>query len=106
LGDDTATSESRNSYKSPLWRDFCANLDAHTFARPQLYGMETRYQDFIRDVLITVHMNLREIRERKSFADPEELTYIDAKLVAYEEMLSILRDSADQFQIPRDELGL
>jgi hypothetical protein len=51
-------------------------------------------------------MNLRELRDRKTFADPEEMTHIDAKLIAYEEMLSILRDSADQFSIPRKELGL
>ena len=68
--------------------------------------MESKYEDFIRDILITIHMNLRELRERKLFADPEELTYIDAKLIAYEEMLAILRDSADQFGIPRGELGL
>ena len=68
--------------------------------------MHSSYEDFIRDVLITIHMNLRELRERKSFADSEEHTHIDAKIIAYEEMLSILRDSADQFRIPRKELGL
>lgn len=68
--------------------------------------MPTRYEDFVRDVLITLHMNLRELRERKNFADPAELTHIEAKLLAYEEMLSILRDSADQFRIPKEELGL
>jgi len=68
--------------------------------------MQARYEDFVRDVLITLHMNLRELRERKNFADPEELDHIEAKLLAYEEMLSILRDSADQFRIPRQELGL
>ena len=68
--------------------------------------MESKYEDFIRDVLITIHMNLRELRERKSFADPEEMTHIEAKMIAYEELLSILRDSADQFNIPRAELGL
>ncbi len=44
------------------------------------------YPDFIRDVLITVHMNLHELEERRTFADPEELTYIEAKLAAYREM--------------------
>ena len=82
-----------NHKKDSLWRTY-------------LCGMESRYQDFIRDVLITVHMNLRELRERKSFADGEELTHIEAKLLAYEEMLLILRDSADQFKIPKRELGL
>jgi len=51
-------------------------------------------------------MNLREIQERKNFADPEELTYIEAKLLAYHEMLSILRSSADEFGIPKEEIGL
>ncbi len=68
--------------------------------------MQAKYEDFIRDVLITVHMNLRELRERKSFADAAELDHIEAKLLAYEEMLSILRDSAEQFGLPKAELGL
>lgn len=68
--------------------------------------MKTSYEDFIRDVLITIHMNIRELRERRNFADPEELPHIDAKLLAYEEVLGILRDSADEFGVPRPELGL
>ena len=68
--------------------------------------MEQRYQDFIRDVLITLHMNLHDLQERKGFADPEELTHIEAKLLAYQEMLAILKDSADEFGIPKEELGI
>jgi len=68
--------------------------------------MVERYQDFIRDVVITLHANIRETGERKNFADPEELTHIEARLQAYHEMLSILRDSADEFQIPKEELGI
>jgi hypothetical protein len=68
--------------------------------------MSSKYEDFVRDVVITLHMNLRELRERKNFADPEELTHIDAKLLAYEEMLGILRDSAREFNIPAGEFGL
>jgi hypothetical protein len=68
--------------------------------------MKARYEDFVRDVLITIHMNLRELRERKNFAEPEELSHIDAKILAYEEMLGILRDSAEEFDLPRNELGL
>ena len=64
------------------------------------------YPDFIRDVVITLHMNLHELEERKSFADPEELTHIEAKLMAYREMLSILQVSAMEFGIPKAELGL
>jgi len=61
---------------------------------------------FLQDVLITLHANIRDLKERKSFADPEELTHIEAKLIAYTEMLSILRSSADEFGIDRNEIGL
>lgn len=68
--------------------------------------MKTSYIEYIQDVLITIHMNIRELQERKTFADPEELTHIEGKLLAYREVLSILRDSADEFGIPKEEVGL
>ena len=68
--------------------------------------MKTAYEDFLRDIVITIHMNIRELNERKNFADPEELPHINVKLLAYEEVLSILRQSADEFKIPKDEFGL
>jgi len=68
--------------------------------------MEQRYIEFVQDVLITIHENLRELSERKGFADPEELTHIEAKMLAYNEILAILRDSANTFQLPKEELGL
>ncbi|RAV97999.1 hypothetical protein [Pseudochryseolinea flava] len=68
--------------------------------------MQQRYVEFIHDVLITLHANIREIKERRNFATPEELTYIEAKLLAYNEMLSILQSSADEFGIDRKEIGL
>jgi hypothetical protein len=68
--------------------------------------MIEQYQDFIRDVVITLHMNIRETGERKNFAEPEELGHIEARLQVYREVLSILRDSADEFRIPKEEFGL
>lgn len=68
--------------------------------------MIEHYQDFIRDVVITLHMNIRETGERKNFAEPEELGHIEARLQVYHEVLSILRDSADEFRIPKEEFGL
>ncbi|HYG18816.1 MAG TPA: hypothetical protein VD816_07800 [Ohtaekwangia sp.] len=68
--------------------------------------MQGPYIEFLQDVLITMHANIRELRERKSFANPEDLTYIEAKLTAYNELLSILRSSADEFGIDRDAIGL
>lgn len=65
-----------------------------------------RYIEFIQDVLISIHENLRDLNERRNFADPEELPHIEAKIVAYQEMLSILRMSADTFGLPRHEIGL
>lgn len=68
--------------------------------------MRNRYVEFVQDVLITLHANIRDLKERRSFADPEELTHIEAKLLAYNEMLSILRSSADDVGLDRQELGL
>jgi hypothetical protein len=68
--------------------------------------MEASYQDFLRDIVITVQMNIRELKERRNFADPEELNHIEAKLLTYNEVLSILRGSADEFKIPKEEFGL
>jgi hypothetical protein len=68
--------------------------------------MPDKHIEFIQDVLITIHENIRELKERKTFADPEELTYIDAKLMAYHEVLSIMQMSADAFKIPRRDIGL
>jgi hypothetical protein len=68
--------------------------------------MVDTYQDFIRDIVITIHMNIRELKERRNFADPEELPHIEAKLLTYEEVLSILHGSAEEFKIPKEEFGL
>lgn len=68
--------------------------------------MDKRSIEFIQDVLISIHENLHELQERKNFADPEELTYIEAKIMAYNEMIAILKTSADQFGISKDEIGL
>lgn len=67
---------------------------------------EQRYIEFIQDVLISIHENLHELTERKNFADPEELTHIEAKIIAYQEMLAIIRVSADQFGLPKADIGL
>jgi len=64
------------------------------------------YKEFLVDVLITLHANLKELRDRRGFADSEELVHIEAKMLAYEEMLGILRDSAKEFDIDREEVGL
>jgi hypothetical protein len=68
--------------------------------------MSARHIEFIQDVLITIHSNIRELRERRNFADPEELTHIEAKLLAYTEVLAILRFSADDIGIDPKEIGL
>lgn len=67
---------------------------------------QDQFIEFIQDILISVHENIRELQERKNFADPEELNHIDAKLLAYQEVLSIIRFSADEFKIPKEEIGI
>lgn len=56
--------------------------------------------------MITIHENIRELKDRKGFADAGELTYIEAKLITYHEVLAMLRMSADEFGIDRKEIGL
>lgn len=68
--------------------------------------MQPHYIEFIQDVLISLHMNIRELEERKNFADPEELNHIEGKLMAYQEVLSILRSSATAFGVKHEEVGL
>jgi hypothetical protein len=72
----------------------------------QINCMQQRWVEFIQDVLITIHENIRDLKERRGFADAEELTHIEAKLLAYYEILSALRSSATEFEIPHDQLGL
>lgn len=68
--------------------------------------MEQRYIEFIQDILISIHENLHELTERKSFAAPEELSHIEAKIITYREMLAIIGMSAQQFNLPLKEIGL
>ena len=68
--------------------------------------MEKRYIEFVQDVLISIHENLHELTERKNFADPVEIAHIEGKIMAYQEMLSIISMSADEFHLPKKEIGL
>ena len=68
--------------------------------------MEKRYIEFIQDVLISIHENLHELTERKGFADAEEFTHIEAKILAYREILAIIRTSAAEFDLPQEEIGI
>ena len=65
--------------------------------------MEEKYIAFIHDVLVSLHENLQELRDRKGFASADEQAYIDARIMAYQEMLSIMRASAEACQLPLDE---
>ena len=61
---------------------------------------------FVQDVLITIRANIRDLQEKKAFADPEELDYIEGRLFSYHEVLSILRASATDIGIDPAEIGL
>ncbi|GAB3495415.1 hypothetical protein GCM10027341_12750 [Spirosoma knui] len=65
-----------------------------------------QFEQFIQDVLITIHANIRDLEEKKAFADPEEQDYIDGRLFSYIEMLAILRASARDMNIDPKEIGL
>ncbi|UHG89053.1 hypothetical protein [Spirosoma oryzicola] len=61
---------------------------------------------FVQDVLITIHANVRDLEEKKTFADPHEQDYIDGRLFSYVEMMAILRTSARDTGIDPKALGL
>lgn len=61
---------------------------------------------FIQDVLISIHANIRDLEEKKAFADPEEQDYIDGRLFSYVEMLAILRSSARDSGIDPGAIGV
>lgn len=63
-------------------------------------------EDFIQDVLISLHANIRDLEEKRTFADPEEHNYIDGRLFSYVEMLAILRASAKDTGVDPKRLGL
>ena len=65
-----------------------------------------QFGDFIQDVLITIHANIRDLEEKRAFADPEEYDYIDGRLFSYGEMLAILRASALDTGIDPKSIGL
>ncbi|WP_461147034.1 hypothetical protein [Spirosoma pulveris] len=62
--------------------------------------------EFIQDVLISIHANIRDLEEKKTFADPEEQNYIDGRLFSYIEMIAILRASARDTGIDPKSIGL
>jgi hypothetical protein len=67
---------------------------------------EQQFTDFFQDVLITVYANIRDLREKQGFADPEEQDYIGGRLFSYEEILAIFRMSAKDTGVNPTELGL
>lgn len=63
-------------------------------------------EEFVQDVLITLHANIRDLEEKRAFADPEEHDYIDGRIVSYGEILAILRASARDTGIDPKAIGL
>jgi hypothetical protein len=65
-----------------------------------------RLLEFVQDVLIIIHQNIAEVQNRKQFADPQELDYIEAKLQTYREVLATFKFSAREFGLPEEQLGV
>lgn len=63
-------------------------------------------KDYIHNVVISVQENIRETRERKSWAEKGELQHIESRLLAFNEVMQIFRATANEMGIPEKELGL
>lgn len=62
--------------------------------------------EFVQDVLISMHENIRDLQGKKAFADPEEQSYLDGRLFSYREVLEIMKFSAREAGLDPKELGL
>ncbi|GAA0890651.1 hypothetical protein GCM10009122_03300 [Fulvivirga kasyanovii] len=62
--------------------------------------------EYIHNVLITIHENIRETSDRKGWADEEELTHIESRLLTYNEVLQTFKIIAREMDLPERELGL
>jgi hypothetical protein len=49
------------------------------------------YPIFIEDTIISLYANMRDLREKLSFCDPEERDYINGRLFSYQEVIEIFR---------------
>lgn len=67
---------------------------------------EMQFSEFFHDVMITVHANIRDLREKQAFADSEEQSYLEGRLFSYQEILEIFRMSAKETGIEPKKLGL
>jgi hypothetical protein len=63
------------------------------------------YKIFTEDVIISIYANMRDLREKLAFCDPEERDYINGRLFSYQEMLEILRFALIKFDL-NDEIKI
>ena len=68
--------------------------------------MSYGHEIFIREVVHLIHENIRELNERKGFAEANELDHIEGKLIAYHEVLALLRTGASESNLSLAEFGL
>jgi hypothetical protein len=61
---------------------------------------------YVQDIVISLYANIRDLEEKRAFADPEERDYIEGRLFSYGEVLSIIRASAKDFGIDVRGIGL
>lgn len=62
--------------------------------------------EYIHNVLITIHENIRETSDRRGWADEDELAHIESRLLVYNEVLQIFKLTAREMELPEKELGL
>ena len=61
---------------------------------------------FLRDVISILKDNIKDLKERKNFAEAEEKEYIAARLFSYQEIVSTLRGQLKEYDISEKEIGL
>ncbi|UII25953.1 hypothetical protein LVD15_22030 [Fulvivirga maritima] len=63
-------------------------------------------KDYLNNVLIGIHENIKEVRDRKGWAEEKEILHIETKLLTYNEVLQIFKFTAKEMGLPEKELGI
>jgi hypothetical protein len=63
---------------------------------------KNKYLDFVEDTVISIYANMRDLREKLAYCDPEECEYISGRLFTYQEMLEILRFGVIKFDLKNE----
>ncbi|MBX9852470.1 MAG: hypothetical protein K2X86_12030 [Cytophagaceae bacterium] len=64
------------------------------------------FKNFLKDVISILKDNIRDLKEKRMFADDNEKDYIAARLFSYHEIISSIKSQLSEYNISEEEIGL